>query len=339
VTITILGPQRRPRLDAVVASLGLTGPFATVTAGWQEREPDDAELHALLGGEAVNLGLWHRWQDVLERDTEYAAADRRRREVLDEVQSFYLLGLDHAVQALLELGRRPTRSPEALRAALEEAEWVIRKVDERHLQQVRALEDDFYAASRPHERGLIAEHRGQVAEQLARAQALVVTGGHVGVLLEVLHLFNVAADLPARQLPVIAWSAGAMALTDRVVLFHDRAAHGPTVAEVYATGLGLVRNIVPLPHARRRLRIDDRDRMGVLARRFAPAHCLVLDDGARVDLDEDGGLPADALVIGTDGAVQELGALASGTDGAVQELGATGIPAVPEGTEGGGAGE
>ena len=50
VRAILLGPQRRPTLDAVVRSLGLPGPFATVTAGWQEREPDDGELRALLGG-------------------------------------------------------------------------------------------------------------------------------------------------------------------------------------------------------------------------------------------------------------------------------------------------
>ena len=53
----LLGPQRRPTLDSAVRSLGLAGPFATVTAGWQEREPDDRELSAILGGRDVNVGL------------------------------------------------------------------------------------------------------------------------------------------------------------------------------------------------------------------------------------------------------------------------------------------
>ena len=72
----LLGPQRRPTLDSVVRPLGLPGPFATVTAGWQEREPDDGELRALLGGRGVNLELYRRWLDVQERDPEYAAAER-----------------------------------------------------------------------------------------------------------------------------------------------------------------------------------------------------------------------------------------------------------------------
>ena len=46
---------------------------------------------------------------------------------------------------------------------------------------------------------MIAEHRAEVSAVLAEAAALVVTGGHVGVLAEVLHLFNVAAALNGRR--------------------------------------------------------------------------------------------------------------------------------------------
>jgi hypothetical protein len=53
VRVILLGPQRRPTVDSVVRSLASAGPFVTVTAGWQEREPDDGELSALLGGRDV----------------------------------------------------------------------------------------------------------------------------------------------------------------------------------------------------------------------------------------------------------------------------------------------
>ena len=98
-----------------------------------------------------------------------------------------------------------------------------------------------------------------------------------------LRLFDVTAVLPNR---VVAWSAGAMTLTERIVLFHDFAAQGPAPSEVLDTGLGVVTGIVALPHARRRLRVDDPLRMSVLERRFAPATCLRLDEGARADVDQ-----------------------------------------------------
>jgi cyanophycinase-like exopeptidase len=128
-----------------------------------------------------------------------------------------------------------------------------------------------------------------VSAVLAEAAALVVTGGHVGVLAEVLHLFNVAAALNGA--PVIAWSAGAMALADRIVLFGDRSPRGPGHAEVYGSGLSLLRDVVLLPHARARLLLDDAPRMAVLARRFAPARCVPLEAGTRIDVSADGAWP------------------------------------------------
>jgi len=105
---------------------------------------------------------------------------------------------------------------------------------------------------------------------------------------------------------VIAWSADAMALTDRIVLFHDRAPQGPGHPEVYGSGLGVLRNIVPLPHARARLLLDDAPRMAVFARRFAPARCILLENGTRVDTDSDGTCPPGTRVLAEDGRVTSL---------------------------------
>jgi len=63
---------------------------------------------------------------------------------------------------------------------------------------------------------------------------------------------------------------------------------------------------VALPHARRRLRVSDPIHMSVLAGRFAPARCLVLDDSTRVPLDEDGALPLDARVLDLEGHIARL---------------------------------
>ncbi len=282
--IVLLGPQRRPTLQGVARSLGLSGPVATVTAGWQEREPDDGELGALLGGRAVNLALYRRWLDVRDRDPEYSAGERRLAGVLAELQEVYLLRLDYAMQAVYAVQRRSS-SPDALVEAVE----AVRELDAAHLSRVNGARGEFFARLVPHERSVIAEHRADVSAVLAEAAALVVTGGHVGVLAEVLHLFNIAAALNGA--PVIAWSAGAMALADRIVLFGDRSPRGPGHAEVYGSGLSLLRDVVLLPHARARLLLDDTPRMAVLARRFAPARCVPLEAGTRIDVSADGAWP------------------------------------------------
>jgi hypothetical protein len=299
--VTLLGPQRRPTVDAVAASLPAGEPVATVTAGWQEREGDDAELSKLLGSRDVNLGLYRRWLDVAERDPAFAAGERAVQEAVGELQALYLLRLDHALQAVYEIGRRS--GTDLLRASvLAESLAAVRDLDRAHLHRVSQVRLEFYADMRPHDRPVIAGHRAEVAQVLAGAAALVVAGGHVGVLADVLHLFNVAA---AVRSPVIAWSAGAMALAERIVLFHDRSAHGPGHPEVYASGLSLVRGMVPLPHARARLLLDDAPRMAVFARRFAPARCVLLENGTRIDIDN-GTWTATTRVLAEDGHVTAL---------------------------------
>lgn len=286
MTVTILGPQRRPTVRPV-------GPGAvTVTAGWQERESDDAELDRVLGGGTVNLRLHARWLEVLDTDQELATAEVNHRAVLGELQDLYALQVEHAERAA-DAVRRSTTRPRTRAAALADAEAALRLLDAQHLARVAEARDDFDTAWRPAERDTVARHRTEVAERLAGATALVVTGGHVGVLLHVLRLF--AVRLPET---VLAWSAGAMALTDRVVLFSSG---GAPSAEAYAAGLGRLPGLVLLPHARRRLPLEDPARLGALARRFAPARCVVLDDGVRLELGPAGELPADARVIRPDG--------------------------------------
>ena len=299
--VTLLGPQRRPTLDTVVASLRLEGPVATVTAGWQEGEPEDGELSRRLGARDVNLGLYRRWLDVQERDPGFAAGERSLQGVLEELQDIYLLRLDHALQAAQAIQRRTS---DRLRASvLAEAVSAVRDLDAAHLHRISDVRGDFYLRLPPHDRPVIAEHRAAVARLLGDAAALVVAGGHVGVLADTLHLFNVAAALRS---PVIAWSAGAMALTERIVLFHDRAPQGPGYPEVYGSGLSVLRNIVPLPHARARLLLDDAPRMAVFARRFAPARCVLLENGTRIDTDGDGTCPPRTRVLAEDGRVTSL---------------------------------
>jgi hypothetical protein len=310
VRTILLGPQRRPTLDFVVRSLDLAGPFVTVTAGWQEREQEDGELGQLLGGQAVNLGLYGRWLDVQERDPEYAAASRAVQEILSALADLYLLRLDYALQAVYALQHRAPGGvvASAVASAVAEGVAAVRELDAAHLLRVNEVRGEFFARLPPHERPVIASHRAAVAGLLGPAAALVVAGGHVGVLAEVLHLFNVAAALQSFPGPVIAWSAGAMALADRIVLFHDRSPEGPGHPEVYGSGLSVVRDVVPLPHARARLLLDDTPRMAVFARRFAPASCVLLEAGTRVELSgADGGPPAGARVLGADGHVRLAG--------------------------------
>ena len=215
--VTLLGPQRRPTLDTVTASLYPEGAIATITAGWQEREPDDGELGKLLGSRDVNLRLYRRWLDVQERDPEFALGERRLAAALQELQDMYLLRLDHALRAVYAVQRRS--GGQRLRAdVLGEAIAAVRELDAAHLRRVGAVRGEFYQSLRPHDRPVIAGPRAEVA----------------GLLL------------------------------------------------------------------------DDAPRMAVVARRFAPARCVLLENGTRMDTDGDGSCPPGTRVLATDGRVTTL---------------------------------
>ena len=328
--ITLLGPQRTPRIGQVVADLGLAGRrFATITTGWRDREADDALLAEQLGHRCVNLGLWQLMQEVWEADPELAEADRRRRLVHTEMQELYLIGLEQAVEALRRIRQHTPRDPRVVEMAVEDVLSIMREMDVRHLERVGDLNHDFYARWEPHHRDAVVTARFHVGRLVADTEAVVVTGGHVGVLLGALHLFNLGPALaappdvepstpfdrrggpdlvPAPRLlrPIIAWGAGAMALTERVLLFYDDPVAAPGVSELLMNGLGLTRGVVALPSPRERLLMRDQDRMRMLAARTAPWTALLLEERAQVTLTADGRLPAGARVLGADGLPHDL---------------------------------
>lgn len=287
-TAVLLGPQRqRPTVAAVVDLLEISGPLAVVTAGWEEREDQDAELHDHLGGRTVNLHLYRRSEEAFAADRELAEAWHRRQERLRELQDLYRVRLAHGLAAARELADRELTSgpgSAALAEQLEAAIAAVRDLDERHLEAVAAVHRDFEAETTPRERPTVARHRSELTEILARSGALGIAGGHVVVLLNRLRLFGLLgpsgliAELPG-DLPILAWSAGAMALAERIVLFHDSPPQGAGDAEVLEVGLGAYPRILPFPHARRRLRLDDPARIALLARRMTPRRCVLFDDG------------------------------------------------------------
>ena len=80
-------------------------------------------------------------------------------------------------------------------------------------------------------------------------------------------------------LPVLAWSAGAMVLTPRVVLFHDRLPGGSARPEILGDGLSLLPGIALFPDARIRLDLEDRQSLAELSGRVNPDRAVLLDPG------------------------------------------------------------
>jgi peptidase E len=285
--VILLGPQRlQPILDQAVADvdrlLGVRGHLAVVTAGWEERELEIDELDAHVGGRARNLEIYHRVEDIFAKDQDLLAAMRQRHDALRELAEIYRVRLSHQMAAVRELAARPAHkgvSLEAQRAALA----AVRALDAEHLHAVQRVHDEFEQRVAPRRRPHVQRHQREIARVLAECSMLCIAGGHVGVLLHRLRLFDVLGSHGQR--PVIAWSAGAMVCSERVVLFHDDPPQGQGDAEVYEPGLGCIPGVVALPHARRRLKLDDAERVARLAQRFAPARAVALDERTRIDWD------------------------------------------------------
>lgn len=282
-----MGPQRlAPMVDHALELLDIApdGRVALVTAGWQERESEDGELMDALGGRpSVNLRLHARGDLVYAEDTELFALHRARQDRLKELQNLYRRRLGHAMAAAVEMqglcpaaGHAPAPADDIPSAQLSGAiEWV-QALDRDHVRQAKAINDAFLRDVAPLTRTAVARERAEILAILDDCSAVAIAGGHVAVLLNKLALFGLGNVLGTK--PIVAWSAGAMVLTERVVLFHDTPPQGRGYAEVLGRGLGLMPNVVVLPHARRRLLLDDAQRISLFARRFLPRRCVALDE-------------------------------------------------------------
>lgn len=306
--IVLLGPQRfSPTLNDAVRSLGIQGTVAVVTAGWQERESENDELREHLQCEVVDLLLYHRYDDVLQRDRQLAAALHQRQEQLQQLQQLYRLRLDRALEAARLLMSRTERG-RFIDLHRRSSIQAVRRLDRQHLSRIHQLHVQFEERWQPHSRPAVARHVEQLRDILSRSQLLALAGGHVAVLLNRLRLFDPPRLSP--DLPVVAWSAGAMAASEHVVLFHDSPPQGPGNPEVFDVGLGLSPHVVPLPHARTRLRLTDPPRVALFARRFSPARCVVLEGSSRIDWNGESWWVAPGTVrLAVDGQVREMAAV------------------------------
>lgn len=304
MTTYLLGPQRFLRTAGSTArQVAPSGTVATVTAGWRGRESDDAELDEALDGRSRNLRLYKRFLDVLATDTEFAAAALEYSQGVDEAAALYSLRLQRTLDIVYAVQRRTAR-PDITDSAVVAAIQSVRDVDAWYLSVVTQLQRELELTAPPEDSEVIQAHRDEIAEILADAAALAIAGGHVGQLLRCLKLFDVRMPV---GLPVVAWSAGAMAITDHVVLYNDTGPEGIRGGELWDVGMGRVHGVIAMPHARRRLRLDDPARTRVFVRRFAASTCLLLDDGTRVRFDADGQVPDGARILTPDGTVGTVG--------------------------------
>lgn len=282
-SVVLLGPQKgESKIGATLREIGVTKQVALVTAGWQEREADDAALVAELaasGIKAVNLRLHKRSEEVFSIDEPFADAYSARQERLRHIQGFYRIRLDYTGDAARAISVRHVDA-EILEQESRVSVEQFRQLDRDHVERCRAIHIAFEERWRMHERPIVARNIRELKPLLEDSEAVVVCGGHVASLLNRLKLFDIARLAAGKHL--VASSAGAMVLTERIVLFHDFPPYGTAIAQVLDAGLGLAPGIVVLPDPRRRIDPSDRRGIAQFAQRMRPSTCVALDGNARV---------------------------------------------------------
>ncbi len=277
----LLGPQSpRRNLGEAFAKAGLPdGPIAVISAGWQEAEGDIDEIADLIDREVEDLQLYRRNDEVMSRVPDLAVAMRRRQDRLTEQQRMYR-------QRLKQLGlaaRQTLRfdgDADLVAAEQRHAVAQLRALDRHHLHRCESIWHEFRCVYNAESDAQIRHHAAEIAAILDRSAGVVITGGNVAVLINRMRLFGVGDMLDARN--IVAWSAGAMVLADRIVLFHDRSPEGRRDPEVLGAGCGILPGYVFLPDTQHRLRAGDRLRIELFCKRFSPDVCATLDNGAEL---------------------------------------------------------
>ena len=283
-TLILLGPQRpEVNLALAVEMANLPqGPLAVISAGWQEAENDIDHVREAAGRSLECLSLYHRADEILAAGTRLADDYRERQDRMMELQRLYRLRLRPLARAARQIFDAEGDA-DLLAAEQRHAVSQLRALDRHHLHRTESLHRQFDERHDTATSALLREHSDQIQAILQRCSGVIIPGGNVAVLLNRMRMFGI--DRMLGETPVIAWSAGAMVLAERVVLFHDRLPQGRREAEILGAGLGIVQGYVVLPDTARRLREKDRLRIGLMSRRFAPDTCAALDNGALLRID------------------------------------------------------
>ena len=279
----MLGPQSPcANLKNAIDLLSVNCPIVSITAGWRDYEAETDELESSVGSPIEDLNLYHLAEKIFSREPELHALQRERQDKLVELQRLYRIRLTPAMAAARKLMREKGES-DILRLEQRAAISQVRALDRHHVQRIAVTHQDFDARRAALLIPSADELRHSLQQKLAESGLVLIAGGHVAVLINRIRLFRLVDVLA--QKPIVAWSAGAMVLGERIVLFHDDAPQGKRDAEILDAGLGIVKNIIPLPHAKSRLDWSNRNRMALFSRRFAPAKCCTLDNGSMIRLE------------------------------------------------------
>lgn len=231
-----------------------------------------------MGVTIHNLRLYHAFQEIEREAPDLAAAHARKQAALKKAKEGYRVAIAQTLGTLTRLWPlRDDPAPPWFGHAVAQ----LQDADALFLAECDRLHQKFAEEGRPDRHPLVRAVKARAVDLLAGCDALLIAGGHVGILRNRIAFFGIDSLLHTR--PVIAWSGGAMVLADRILLYHDHTNFGVGTAEMLDRGFGMAPGVVYLPHARQRLSLGNSPSVGILARRLGPARAIALENGAWIE--------------------------------------------------------
>ena len=282
--VYILGPQSSTaNLPQAIQRFAPDGSLALISAGWRHGESEYDALTRDLK-RPINLLPLYSWFDELGTiEPELSLRSKTRQQYIKTYKTAYRLQLHSALGLWTRMQELADQHPVVHQEDVRDALGFVRKIDERAIERLNQIRADFADLETPWKHPSVQPMYAQIKETLEQSAALLIAGGHVALLRNRMYFFGlhqlIQSFLEAGK-PVFAWSAGAMAITNRIILYYDDPPFGKGVPEVLDNGIGNIPHLILLPHAKTRLRIKNRHRIQQFAQRFAPDICITLENGA-----------------------------------------------------------
>lgn len=270
----LLGHQQpQSRLREALDHWKIEGPVGLVSAGWEEDEDDDHWVKESTGRTVINAQLFDLAERLFAEDPEVIRLLRQRQDELRRLREVNKIQMYHLLAIARDLLTREFAGEDVL-VPTQATFQQLQQVDHDYLELVTEVIRKYDKIIDPWQRPSVRQYRLRVLERLHNCQALLIAGGHLGVLLNRLNLCRL---LRHAQVPVIAWSGGAMALGEKAVFFHHFPPHGMGDTELSRSGMRWYRGLLVFPRCRERLNLKSRVEIALLARRFGDDLCLALD--------------------------------------------------------------
>lgn len=286
-----------------------------VTAAWGDGEHDEAHVKRSLnniglhsdyeGGydqTLVNLSLLHEVRGLARTAPRLLAAWHEERRIAEMARAFYLEHNAHLISLFrrtLAVAKREDPAITVARLAGAQGHYgtggrLLRYTLSRELRHaldtLEANDDHLVDLLDQIEQrtfdavGLAYDPAWRAAQErlerrILAANSIILFGGHLDLLLDALRFFrlrDVLAEALRRGTQLVAMSAGAMVLCERVIIYNDFATKRRDF-QLYDRGLALVRDIQLFPHCTERIQTDDPDNLAYLARRFRHHACVGLN--------------------------------------------------------------